>query len=114
MKEMICKCGGKLTDGKNGKLICENCGTSYLIGMDDQGEPFTYQQIEKKQIESGKIAKKAEHIPSKLITVREINLGANIETDIAKEAVNLSRHESINVIESFLKTGEWGRQRRHK
>lgn len=107
MKEMICKCGGKLTDGKNGKLICENCGTSYLVGMDDQGEPFTYQQIEKKQIESGKTTKKAEQIPSKLITVREINLGANIETDIAKEAVNLSRHESINVIESFLKTGEW-------
>lgn len=106
MEELICKCGGKLIE-KNSKLVCEYCGATYLIGSDEQGNPFTYEQIEKKQIESGQIAKRAKHIPSKPIAVREINLGADIEANIAKETVNLNRREAINVIESFLKTGEW-------
>ena len=37
-------CGGRLNEA--GKfLICENCGTKYLLGRDDEGQPFTWDAL---------------------------------------------------------------------
>ena len=41
MKKLECSgCGGTLRE--DGKFyICENCGTKYMLGRDDAGNPLT-------------------------------------------------------------------------
>ena len=49
MQKFECNgCGGHLKE--DGRFwVCENCGTKYALGRNDEGDPFTYQPIEKKE-----------------------------------------------------------------
>lgn len=99
-------CGGRLNE--TGKfLICENCGTKYLLGRDDEGQPFTYQPVDKKDIECGQMAIKATTIEVSEVTVREIKLKDNINVDIHNESLNLDVNESIRLAETYIKSSEW-------
>ena len=62
-------CGGQLKQ-EGHFWICENCGTKYALGRNDEGNPFTYQPIEKKEIEFGQMAEKASQIVTESIAVR--------------------------------------------
>ena len=99
-------CGGRLNE--NGKFyICENCGTKYSLGRDDEGQPFTYQPVEKKDIECGQMGVKANAIEVSSIVVREIKLKDSINVDVHNESLNLDTTESIGIVETYIKSSEW-------
>ena len=99
-------CGGRLNE--SGKfLVCENCGTKYLLGRDDAGQPFTYQPVEKKSIEYGQMGVKASTIEVSSVTVREIKLKDNIRAEVHNESLNLDINESIKLVETYIKSSEW-------
>ena len=107
MKKFECAgCGGSLIE--SGKFyICENCGTKYVLGKDDEGNPFTYIPIEKKEISHGVFAQRASHISVNTVSVREIKLSDNIAADVHKEALNIDTQDNIRVIETYLRAKEW-------
>ena len=107
MKKFACSgCGGSLKE--SGKFyVCENCGTKYVLGKDDEGNPFTYIPIEKKELTHGEIAHKATQISVNTISVREIKLSDNIVADVNKEALSLDTQSNIQVIQTYLKAREW-------
>lgn len=99
-------CGGHLIE--SGKfLVCENCGTKYLLGRDDQGQPFTYQPVEKKEIACGQMGVKASTIEVSSIAVREIKLKDNINAEVHNESLNLDTYERIKLVETYIKESEW-------
>lgn len=107
MKKLECSgCGGTLRE--DGKFyICENCGTKYMIGHDDTGNPFTYRPIEKKQIQSGQIAAKAATIKTEAVTVKEIQLPDSIAADVHRESSNIDITQNLQLISRFLNAKEW-------
>lgn len=107
MKIIECTgCGGTLNE--SGKyFICENCGTRYAVGRDDEGNPFTYQPIEKKTIEYGTIEHKASHIEVNTLSVKEIKLDENVDVVVHKEGMNLEKQERIRLAKTFLLSREW-------
>lgn len=107
MKIIECTgCGGTLKE--SGKyFICENCGTRYAVGRDDEGNPFTYQPIEKKTIEYGTIEHKASHIEVNTLSVKEIKLDENVDVVVHKEGMNLEKQERIRLAKTFLLSREW-------
>ena len=107
MKKFECDgCGGSLRE--SGKFyVCENCGTKYVLGKDDEGNPFTYKPIEKKELSHDEMAHKASQIAVNTITVREIKLSDNIVADVHKEALSIDTQDNIQVIKTYLKAKEW-------
>ena len=107
MKIIECTgCGGTLKE--SGKyFICENCGTRYAVGRDDEGNPFTYQPIEKKTVEYGTFERKASHIEVKTISVKEIKLDDHVDIAVHKEEMNLEKEERIRLAKTFLSSREW-------
>lgn len=99
-------CGGKLRE--NGRVwVCENCGTQYLIGNNDDGQPFLYQPIEKKPIETGQIAEKASQIKTETISVKEIKLPDSIDADVHRESVNIEIRHNLTNISRYINGKEW-------
>ena len=99
-------CGGSLIE--NGKFyLCENCGSKYLLGRDDEGQPFTYQPVEKKDIECGQMGVKASAIEVSTIAVREIKLTDTIAVDVHNEALHLDKNEIVSLVETYIQTAEW-------
>lgn len=99
-------CGGNLIqDGQF--YICEFCKTKYALGHDDAGQPFTYQPVEKKALEFGKIESKATEIEVKQIVVKEIKLADDIAASVHNESMNIDKAENIKMIPLFLEKGEW-------
>ncbi len=107
IKKLECSgCGGTLRE--EGKFyICENCGTKYMLGRDDAGNPFTYCPIEKKEIQSGQMAAKAATIKTDIITVKEIKLSDNIDSDVHRESSNIDTEQNLQLISRFLGAKEW-------
>ena len=101
-----CQCGGSLVQ-KDGFWVCEYCRSTYLIGKDDEGNPFIYHPIEKKHIVSGQMSAKASTISVNEVVVKEINLSETIDSEVATESLNISRYESIKLVKTFVEMGEW-------
>lgn len=99
-------CGGRLKEDGH-FWVCENCGTKYALGRNDEGNPFTYQPIEKKEIEFGQMAEKAAQIVTESIAVKEIKLSDSIDADIHKESTNIEIQQNIQIISRFLGSKEW-------
>ena len=107
MKKLECSaCGGTLKESGQ-FLICEHCGTKYALGRDDEGNPFTYQPIEKKELSVGRMEAKANCISVNSITMKEIRLSDNIDSDVAKEGLHIDKAENIKIIPMLLANGEW-------
>lgn len=99
-------CGGSLKeDGRF--LVCENCGTKYLTGRDDEGQPFTYQPVEKKEISCGQMGVRAAEIQVETVQVRDIRLDEHIAVEVQQESLNLDVNETIRLIETYVKAYEW-------
>lgn len=99
-------CGGQLKE--EGRFwVCENCGTKYALGRNDEGNPFTYQPIEKKEIVFGQMAEKASQILTDSIAVKEIKLSDSIDADVHKESNNIEIRQNIQIISRFLSSQEW-------
>ncbi len=111
-ERLVCKCGGTLRKEGN-QYICEYCDSVYLIGADDKGELFAYQPVEKKQIQTGQIAPKAETIAVKEVVVRQIRLDEDIDTQVARESMELDTRSRIGLIEGYLSTGDWEKVDEH-
>lgn len=107
MKKFECNgCGGSLIAADK-FYVCENCRTKYLLGKDDEGNPFTYIPIEKKQLSHDEIAHKASQISVNTITVREIKLNDSIVSDVHKEAMSIDAQDNVRLIRTFLEHKEW-------
>lgn len=107
MQKFECNgCGGHLKE--DGRFwVCESCGTKYVLGRNDEGDPFTYQPIEKKQIEFGRMAVKASQIKTESIAVKAIKLSESIDVDVHKESTNIELQQNIQIITRFLNAKEW-------
>ena len=99
-------CGGSLRQVGN-IYACENCGTKYAIGRDDEGNPFTYRPIEKKVLSVGRFEAKATTIKVNTLQVKEIRLSESIAEDVNREGYHIEKNESIKMIPVFLEHGEW-------
>ena len=107
MQKFECSgCGGQLKQ-EGHFWICENCGTKYALGRNDEGNPFTYQPIEKKEIEFGQMAEKASQIVTESIAVKEIKLSDSIDADVHKESINIEIRQNVQIISRFLGSKEW-------
>lgn len=107
MQKFECSgCGGQLKQ-EGHFWICENCGTKYALGRNDEGNPFTYQPIEKKEIEFGQMAEKASQIVTESIAVKEIKLSDSIDADVHKESTNIEIRQNVQIISRFLGSKEW-------
>lgn len=111
-ERLVCKCGGALRKEGN-QYICEYCDSVYLIGADDKGELFAYQPVEKKQIQTGQIAPKAETIAVKEVAVRQIRLDEDIDTQVARESMELDTRSRMGLIEGYLRTSDWEKVDEH-
>lgn len=107
MQKFECNgCGGQLRE--EGRFwVCTSCGTKYVLGRNDEGNPFTYQPIEKKQIEFGQMATKASQIKTESIAVKAIKLSESIDVDVHKESTNIELQQNIQIISRFLSAKEW-------
>ena len=99
-------CGGRLVE-RDRFWVCENCGAVFAMGRDDEGNPFTYHPLQKKDIDFGKIAQKATEINVNQVTVKEIQLRDTIEADVHRETNTLSHQENMRLIIMFLENEEW-------
>ena len=107
MQKIECSgCGGRLKEDGH-FWICENCGTKYALGHNDEGNPFTYQPIEKKEIEFGQMAEKSSQIVTESIAVKEIKLSDSIDADVHKESNNIDIRQNLQIISRFLNSKEW-------
>ncbi len=100
-------CGGNLVQ-KDKFWVCENCGTKFLVGQDVNGNAFSYQPVDKKTIEGGKVAPKASSINVNSINVKEIVVNSTSDFDSA-DGINLTRKENLIMIPKMLENKEWKR-----
>ena len=99
-------CGGRLVE-RDRFWECENCGAVFAIGRDDEGNPFTYHPLQKKDLDFGKIAQKATEINVNQVAVKEIKLKDTIDADVHRETNTLSHQENVRLIIMFLENEEW-------
>lgn len=99
-------CGGRLVE-RDRFWVCENCGAVFAIGRDDEGNPFTYHPLQKKELDFGKMAQKATEINVNQVAVKEIKLRDTIEADVHRETNTLSHQENVRLIIMFLENEEW-------
>lgn len=99
-------CGGKLIE-QNRFWVCENCGAIFAMSRDDEGNPFTFHPLIKKELDFGKMAERATEISVNQISVKEIKLKDNVDADVHRETTNLERQENIRLVIMFLENEEW-------
>ena len=99
-------CGGTLVE-RDRFWVCENCGAVFAMGHDDEGNPFTYHPLQKKDIDFGKIAQKVTEINVNQVPVKEIKLRDTVEADVHRETNELSHQENVRLIIMFLENEEW-------
>ena len=99
-------CGGRLVE-RDRFWQCENCGAIFALSRDDEGNPFTYHPLQKKDLDFGKIAQKATEINVNQVAVKEIKLRDTIEADVHRETNTLSHQENVRLIIMFLENEEW-------
>ena len=103
MQKIECSgCGGRLKEDGH-FWICENCGTKYALGHNDEGNPFTYQPIEKKEIEFGQMAEKSSQIVTESIAVKEIKLSDSIDADVHKESNNIDIRQNLQILSPLVR-----------
>lgn len=107
MKEMICQCGGSLIPESGNRWRCPNCHTYYIADSDASGYEFLYQPIEKKTIESGQMAQKASSIAVQTIAVRDIKLKEDIQLEISKDSLLLSKEQAIRAVRRFIQDEQY-------
>ena len=107
MKIFECNgCGGSLRE--EGRFyVCEYCGTKYLLGRDDEGQPFTYQPVEKKSVECGQMGVKSSELEVSSVAVREIKLKDTINSDVHNESLNIDTAGTIGLVETYIKSRDW-------
>ncbi len=106
--KLECDCGGQLVE-KDRYFVCQNCGTIYAIGRDDEGNPFRYQPVEKKDIECGKVGVRAAKIAVTNLTVREIKLPEHIDAKVHNTTTHIDKNDNIKLIFNYLEEQEWDR-----
>lgn len=108
MKELVCQqCGAPLVQKDSKHWYCAHCKLSYLADSDEAGYEFLYQPIEKKTIQTGQMAQKASSIQVQEITVKEIKVSDDIEVEVARDALQLSKEEAIKAVEFYLGKGDF-------